>query len=267
MQVRGSAGGVHRGGGGGGGARGRPPPPRPPRGGGGGGQEACRHGRALLSRGREGVILPLRAALPSLPASSPAPPPTRPLYHSPAQGVPPLLLLGPAQRLVQADGRRPDRLAQRRPPRHAVAAGRGVVLWGEGQVHLQGERGGGRRAGGGALAFGGGACRRLVCFCHCRCRWQPQAQAQTQPYSQLASPHTHTHTRAPPPLAPLRLQERGELVDHIEKRPDVMWRTGTQWSFRNEAKASALPVCLLFQLLWAEMCRRRVGMRGRSAPK
>ena len=26
------------------------------------------------------------------------------------------------------------------------------------------------------------------------------------------------------------------LLDHIEKRPESMWKIGTMWSFRNEAK-------------------------------
>lgn len=32
------------------------------------------------------------------------------------------------------------------------------------------------------------------------------------------------------------------MLQHIEKRPDAMWRTGTIWSFRNEAKVYGSPM-------------------------
>jgi hypothetical protein len=48
----------------------------------------------------------------------------------------------------------------------------------------------------------------------------------------------HTSSLAPPTL----LQERAELLEHIERRPEAMWRTGTQWSFRNEAKVYGSPM-------------------------
>ena len=43
----------------------------------------------------------------------------------------------------------------------------------------------------------------------------------------------------PPHLHPPLLQDRGDLVDQLEKRPDAMWRTGTIWSFKNDAKVGA----------------------------
>jgi hypothetical protein len=48
-----------------------------------------------------------------------------------------------------------------------------------------------------------------------------------------ANPHSplHLHPRLP--------QDRGDLVDQLEKRPDAMWRTGTIWSFKNDAKVVA----------------------------
>ena len=44
-------------------------------------------------------------------------------------------------------------------------------------------------------------------------------------------------------------KERFELVDHVEKRPDSMWRTGTQWSFRNDSKVYGSP---MFDDAWAQ---------------
>lgn len=67
-------------------------------------------------------------------------------------------------------------------------------------------------------------------------------------------------TRQPAPLSPpsnaaahavrswALLQERADMLDQVEKRPDAMWRIGTQWSFKNEAKVGAKNVgmhCLL----------------------
>lgn len=34
----------------------------------------------------------------------------------------------------------------------------------------------------------------------------------------------------------LPLQEHDDLVQHLEKRPDGQWRSGTLWSFKNEDK-------------------------------
>lgn len=31
-------------------------------------------------------------------------------------------------------------------------------------------------------------------------------------------------------------------MDHLERRPEAMWRTGTQWSFRNDAKVYGSPM-------------------------
>ena len=40
------------------------------------------------------------------------------------------------------------------------------------------------------------------------------------------------------------------MLQHIEKRPDAMWKTNTQWSFRNETKTYGSP---MFDAVWAEM--------------
>lgn len=52
-------------------------------------------------------------------------------------------------------------------------------------------------------------------------------------------------------------KERFELVEHIEKRPDSMWKTGTQWSFRNDAKIYGSP---MFDDAWAASMKD--GRRG-----
>lgn len=49
---------------------------------------------------------------------------------------------------------------------------------------------------------------------------------------------------------PTRLQERHDLIDHLDKRPDAMWRTGTLWSFRNEAKVYGSP---MLDAVWSEL--------------
>lgn len=45
-------------------------------------------------------------------------------------------------------------------------------------------------------------------------------------------------------------KERAELLEHIERRPDAMWKTGTQWSFKNEAKVYGSP---MLDAAWAEL--------------
>ena len=42
-------------------------------------------------------------------------------------------------------------------------------------------------------------------------------------------------------------QEREELLAQLEKRPDSMWKAGTIWSFRNEAKVYGSP---MFDSAW-----------------
>lgn len=48
------------------------------------------------------------------------------------------------------------------------------------------------------------------------------------------------------------LQDRGDLIDQLDKRPDAMWRTGTLWSFRNEAKVYGSP---MLDAVWCELSR------------
>ncbi len=44
-------------------------------------------------------------------------------------------------------------------------------------------------------------------------------------------------------------KQRYEMLEHIEKRPDGMWKTGTQWSFRNEMKIYGSP---MLDAAWGE---------------
>ena len=37
-------------------------------------------------------------------------------------------------------------------------------------------------------------------------------------------------------------KERGDLIDHLTRRPDAMWKAGTLWSFKNEAKIYGSPM-------------------------
>ncbi|KAK9817177.1 hypothetical protein WJX72_010690 [[Myrmecia] bisecta] len=46
-------------------------------------------------------------------------------------------------------------------------------------------------------------------------------------------------------------KDRDAVLDHISKRPDAMWKIGTLWSFRNEAKIYGSP---MFDAVWAEFC-------------
>ncbi|EFN57451.1 hypothetical protein CHLNCDRAFT_142939 [Chlorella variabilis] len=48
------------------------------------------------------------------------------------------------------------------------------------------------------------------------------------------------------------LCDRGDLIDQLDKRPDAMWRTGTLWSFRNEAKVYGSP---MLDAVWCELSR------------
>jgi len=45
-------------------------------------------------------------------------------------------------------------------------------------------------------------------------------------------------------------QDRDEVIQHIEKRPEAMWKINTMWSFRNEAKMYGSP---MFDAVWAQM--------------
>ncbi|GAB4817034.1 hypothetical protein N2152v2_004080 [Parachlorella kessleri] len=45
-------------------------------------------------------------------------------------------------------------------------------------------------------------------------------------------------------------KERGDMLEHVERRPDSMWRIGTQWSFKNEAKVYGSP---MLDAVWEEM--------------
>jgi hypothetical protein len=45
-------------------------------------------------------------------------------------------------------------------------------------------------------------------------------------------------------------KDRDAMLEHIEKRPDAMWKVGTLWSFKNEAKIYGSPV---FDSRWAEL--------------
>lgn len=51
-------------------------------------------------------------------------------------------------------------------------------------------------------------------------------------------------------MDPPHTQDRADLADQLEKRPDTMWRTGTIWSFRNDAKVYGSPV---LDAAWAEL--------------
>lgn len=44
-------------------------------------------------------------------------------------------------------------------------------------------------------------------------------------------------------------KQRYEMLEHVEKRPDGMWKTGTQWSFRNEVKIYGSP---MLDAAWGE---------------
>ena len=45
-------------------------------------------------------------------------------------------------------------------------------------------------------------------------------------------------------------QEREDLLDQLEQRPDAMWKAGSFWSFRNEAKIYGSPS---FDAAWAQV--------------
>lgn len=51
------------------------------------------------------------------------------------------------------------------------------------------------------------------------------------------------------PTLQLFVQDRQALLDHIEKRPESMWKIGTMWSFRNEAKVYGSPI---FDAVWSQ---------------
>ena len=45
-------------------------------------------------------------------------------------------------------------------------------------------------------------------------------------------------------------QDRDQLIDHLEKRSEAMWKIGTIWTFRNEAKVYGSP---MFDAVWQHM--------------
>ena len=45
------------------------------------------------------------------------------------------------------------------------------------------------------------------------------------------------------------MQERDEVIQHIEKRPEAMWKINTMWSFKNELKMYGSP---MFDAVWAK---------------
>ncbi len=46
------------------------------------------------------------------------------------------------------------------------------------------------------------------------------------------------------------MQDRDQLIDHLEKRPEAMWKIGTIWTFKNEAKVYGSP---MFDTVWHRM--------------
>lgn len=46
------------------------------------------------------------------------------------------------------------------------------------------------------------------------------------------------------------MKERNEMVYHIQHNPHAMWRTGTLWSFKNEAKVYGSP---MLDAAWLEI--------------
>lgn len=45
------------------------------------------------------------------------------------------------------------------------------------------------------------------------------------------------------------VQDRSQLIDHIDKRPEGLWKIGTIYSFRNEAKVYGSP---MFDAVWGQ---------------
>ena len=45
------------------------------------------------------------------------------------------------------------------------------------------------------------------------------------------------------------MQDRDQLIDHLEKRPEAMWKIGTIWTFKNEAKVYGSP---MFDTVWLQ---------------
>lgn len=68
------------------------------------------------------------------------------------------------------------------------------------------------------------------------------------------------------------MQEREEVLQHIEKRPESMWKINTMWSFRNESKMYGSP---MFDAVWARTTSDAVnkmpevieGLRQAPVPK
>ena len=49
------------------------------------------------------------------------------------------------------------------------------------------------------------------------------------------------------------LQEREDMLEHIEKRPDAMWKSSI-WSFRNDAKVYGSP---MYDAVWMSVTAAR----------
>lgn len=45
-------------------------------------------------------------------------------------------------------------------------------------------------------------------------------------------------------------KERASMIEHIENRPDAMWKTSFNWSFKNESKTYGSPMC---DATWEEL--------------
>ena len=66
-------------------------------------------------------------------------------------------------------------------------------------------------------------------------------------------------------------KQRYELLDNLEKRPDSMWKVGTQWSFKNDNKVYGGP---MLDSAWSELVGEGVGtlpaaikkLRGAALP-
>ncbi len=53
------------------------------------------------------------------------------------------------------------------------------------------------------------------------------------------------------------MQERDDMLDHIEKRPDAMWKSSI-WSFRNDAKIYGSP---MFDAVWVSNAHASADVR------
>lgn len=46
------------------------------------------------------------------------------------------------------------------------------------------------------------------------------------------------------------VQERENLLEQLEKRPDSSWRSNSMWTFRNDAKIYGSP---MFDAAWSQL--------------